>query len=578
MQTIFNLPEVFEDDADRFKREAERFRSGAVSAAEFHCFRVPLGVYEQREAGTFMLRVRFPAGGVMADQMRVLAAVARRYADGVLHVTTRQNIQVHRVLLEDVHKALGELYAAGLSTRGGGGNTVRNISACPHAGVCPNEVFDVTPYVVALTEFLLADPLSYNLPRKYKIAFAGCGGDCSGVALHDVGFVARRGPPAPTGERSEALVAEAEPWSCPSAGVDGGRPGFAVYVGGGMGAKSRVADRLHEFVPADEVHYVAEAVKRVFHRHGDRKNRRRARLRLLIEQIGLERFRELYEAELAGLRRSGLPDLNLRELPRRERPAPAGPTPPGDGFAQWRRRNVVPQRQDGYHLVRIPLLLGDVGADTLQSLADLAEKYGEAAVRATQWQNLVMRWVHENELGRLYAALKGVGLATADPPVVRNLTACTGAATCKLGVCLSRRLATAIHEVLQRDGLELDALGELKIHISGCPNSCGRHPAADIGLFGAARRVEGRMVPHYVLQLGGKMAEDRSRLAQGKCAIPACNVPTLVADLLAAFRQSPQCPDFEAFLQAGGRELADDLALKYAEVSGRHEPLAATAR
>jgi len=544
MQTIFDLPEIFQQDSDRFKEETERFHRGAVSAAQFRSFRVPLGVYEQREADTYMLRVRLPAGGVLPHQMRVLAAVARRYGNGVLHVTTRQDIQVHRVLLDDVYKAFAELSAAGLSTRGGGGNTVRNICGCPHAGVCPNEVFDVTAYVVALTEFLLPDPLSYSLPRKYKIAFVGCSGDCSGVAVNDLGFVARR--------RNGSL-------------------GFGVYVGGGMGAKSRVADLLEQFVPAGEVHYVAEAVKRVFDQHGNRKNRHRARLRFLIEQIGLDRFRELYEAELAGLRRSGLPDLSLRELPRRESSPPAGPPQPGEGFAQWRRRNVAPQKQGGYYLVQIPLPLGDLGADTLEELAGVAEQHGEGMVRTTQWQNLVIRWVHEGELGGLHAALGSLGLAGTAPPVIRNLITCTGAATCKLGICLSRGLAKAVRDALQRDGSDLDGLGDLRIHISGCPNSCGRHPVADVGFFGAARRVKGRMVPHYVLQLGGKMAEGKTRLAQGKRAVPARNVPALVVDLLAAFRKSPQCPDFGSFLQADGRDLAELLLSKYADVPDFHQ-------
>jgi sulfite reductase (ferredoxin) len=544
MQTIFHLPEIFREDSAWFKQQTERFHSGAVSAAEFRSFRVPLGVYEQREAETFMLRVRFPAGGVLPHQMRALAAVSRRYGDGVLHVTTRQDIQVHRVLLDDVHQALAELYDAGLSTRGGGGNTVRNICGCPDAGVCPNEVLDVTAYVVALTEFLLPDPLSYNLPRKYKIAFVGCSGDCPGVAVNDLGFVARR---------------------CD------GTPGFGVYVGGGMGAKSRVADLLHEFVPASEVHYVAEAVKRVFDRHGNRKNRHRARLRFLIEQIGLQRFRELYEAELAGLRKSGLPELRLRELPRREGPTPAGPAQAGEGFARWRRSNLAPQKQEGYYLVQIPLLLGDIGADTLEKLAEIAQQHGEGMMRTTQWQNLVMRWVHDSELGQLHAALDSLGLAVADPPVVRNLIACTGAATCKLGICLSRGLAKAVRDILQRDGSDLDRLGDLKIYISGCPNSCGRHPVADIGFFGAARRVKGRLVPHYVLQLGGKVAQGQTRLAQGKRAVAARNVPALVADLLAAFGNSPQCSDFGRFLEAEGRQLADDLVTKYAEVPDFYE-------
>ena len=539
MSTIFKLPEVFRDDAERFLEQTERFKSGEISSPEFRSFRVPWGVYEQREADTYMLRVRFPAGGVMPDQLRTLAKAARAYGDGVLHVTSRQDIQIHRVLVDDIHKAFRDLWAAGLSTRGGGGNTVRNITGCHDAGVCTGEVFDPSPHALALTEFLLPDPLSYELPRKYKLAFAGCSGDCPGVAINDLGFVAKK---------------------------QNGAAGFAVYVGGGMGAISRVGELLEEFVPAEEIHYVAEAVKRVFDKHGNRKNRHRARLRFLLDKVGLDGFRQWYEPELAELKSSDLPPLTFREMPGCRPLRATESAEPIEGFANWRRRNVTSQRQDGYHLVQIPLELGDIPAETLEKLADVIEPYGEGMARTTLAQNLVVRWIHENELAGLHAQLVGLGLAGEDPPVLRNMVACTGASTCKLGICLSRGLATAVRQKISDAGVDLDALGELKVHISGCPNSCGRHPVGDIGVFGAARRVKGRLVPHYVLQLGGKVAEGETRLAEGKRAVPARNVPAVMAELLAAFGKSSQCPDFEAFLEAEGRDTADQLITKYAEV------------
>ncbi len=222
-----------------------------------------------------MLRVRFPAGVVLPHQMRALAKVARRYAKGPLHVTTRQDIQLHGLLLVNLHPALVELYHAGLTAKGGGGNTVRNITGCCDAGVCSREVFDPTPWVLATTEFLLPDPLSYQLPRKYKIAFSACSTDCAGATVNDLGFIAKRRE---------------------------GELGFAVYVGGGLGASARVGNLLEDFVPADAVPLVAEAVKRVFDQHGNRRNRNKARLRFLVEQIGLARFRELYQSQLKDLR------------------------------------------------------------------------------------------------------------------------------------------------------------------------------------------------------------------------------------------------------------------------------------
>ena len=533
METIFELPPDLLDDLERFKHETERLKNGAISAIEFRAFRVPHGVYEQREEGTFMVRVRCPAGQILPHQMRALARVARRYGNGVLHVTTRQDVQVHRVALDDLHPALVELYGAGLSAKGGGGNTVRNITACFDAGVCAKEAFDVAPHAVALTEFLLRDPLSYNLPRKYKIAFSGCSDDCAGATINDLGFIAKNRDT----ER-----------------------GFAVYVGGGMGAHSRAAGLLEAFVPVQDVCVVAEAVKRVFDKHGNRKDKQKARLRFLIERIGLESFRGLYQAEIAALRTDGFELPQLRPSPRRERPVPHVEAAPAEGFDTWLDRNTAPQKQRGYLLVHVPLPLGDVAADTLERLAAVVEAHGEGMARTTQWQNFVIRWVHENELAGLHRKLVEIDLANATPPIVRNTIACAGASTCKLGICLSRGLARAVTDELTGSELDLDALGDLNICISGCPNACGRHPIGRIGLFGAARRVGGRLVPHYIVQVGGRVGEGRTRLARGKETIPARNVPGLVAELLRAFRGSPQFPDYEAFLDAHDDEWVARLA------------------
>ena len=540
MQMIFNLPESTGEDLKKFEETTDRFRNGKISAAEYRALRVPMGIYEQREEGTFMLRVRIPVGGVLPHQMRTLAALARKYGNGVLHVTTRQDIQVHRVRLEQIQAALLELNGAGLSTKGGGGNTVRNITSCPDAGVCAREAFDVSPYCIALTEFLVADPLSFQLPRKYKIAFSGCPGDCSGARVNDLGLVAKRA---------------------------GSSLGFAVYVGGGMGAHARVGDLLEEFIPQGEAHRVAEAVKRVFDQHGNRKDRNKARLRFLVEQIGLARFRELYVEELERLRNvspsGGSP---VRDLPRRNRPAFKTAAPPHAEFDAWRKKNVLPQKQNGYHLVHIPLPLGDIPSATLEKLAETVAEHGEGMARTTQSQNLVVRWVHEDELTSFHRLLAAAGLAKPTVPVLRNMISCTGASTCKLGICLSRGLAAAISEKIVQDRLDLDALGEFRIHISGCPNSCGRHPVAHLGLFGVARRVGERLVPHYVIQVGGGTVGDRTRLAEGKEPVPARSVPAFVADFLRAFLASPECPDYEAFLSAGGREAAKKLVVAHQRV------------
>ena len=529
---IYQLPPGLSDDIATMRQKVAQLQAGEITPEQFHAFRVPQGVYEQREAGRHMMRVRLPAGGIFPAQMRAIAVVSTQFGNGVLHVTTRQDIQIHRVPLDGSHPALVALQAADLSTKGGCGDAVRNITACPHSGICPHQMSDVTPHVVAVTEFMLNDPGSFKLPRKYKICFSGCGSDCAGAGVNDLGFIARRRD-----------------------GVDG----FAVYAGGGMGAHCRVADKLEEFVPASDAHLIAEAVKRVFSRHGDRENRRKARLRFLIERIGFDAFRKLYEKELAALRadRPAAPQVREIAVPTRE---PAEPVEPVDGFDAWRKRNVIPQKQDGYFTVEIPLFLGDIAADDMIALAGVVEEYGGGMLRTTPSQNAVIRWVHERELPAVHARLVEIGLGAGPPSVVREMVSCTGAATCRLGICLSRGLATAMKDALESSGIDLAALGDLRIHVSGCPNSCGRHPLAQIGFRGCTRRVDGESVPHYLIQLGGRIQEGAVELASGTATLPARNVPDFLVALLKAFKESNEFPDFHAFLKAGGRQIAAEVA------------------
>jgi sulfite reductase (ferredoxin) len=523
-------------ELDEFQKTVEQFRTGAISEAQFRAIRVPQGIYEQRESGTYMLRVRFPAGGILPDHLRHLGEVASTFGNGVLHITTRQEFQVHRVPLESILPALRSLAAAGLSTKGGGGNTVRNITACFDSGVCPHEVFDVAPYAVALTERFMPDPLSFQLPRKYKIAFAACNRDCSGATVNDVGFIARR---------------------------QNGTDGFAVYIAGGMGGKSRVASLLHEFIPASDVFLVAEAVKRVFDKNGDRKNKHLARLRFLIERIGLDAFRDLYENELAALRASAPACLQVRPYPSRNlAPAKrkaARTVANSTDFDRWFASNVTPQKQPGFFMVHIPLALGDLPVAKTAALANIVATHGDGILCATQSQNLVLRWVAESELPSLREKLDTLGLATPDAPVLRNLVACAGASTCRLGICLSRGLAKAIRQELTGSRLKLENLGDLTIHISGCPNSCGRHPVGNIGFSGAARRVDGRLIPYYAVQLGGRVTEGQTRFGTNVGAIPARNAPAFVRDFLAAWQQSAESADFHRFVENDGRTVATEL-------------------
>jgi sulfite reductase beta subunit-like hemoprotein len=379
------------------------------------------------------------------------------------------------------------------------------------------------------------------LPRKLKIAFAGCARDCSGVLVHDLGFIAQ---------------------------CKDGAPGFAVYLGGGLGARSRIADLFLEFIPARDAYLVAEAVKRVFDQHGNRRDRHRARLRFLVADLGIERFRALFEAQRSKL---------SAQLVDRNRLAAAFVSPPvgndntpsrwpsaePNATCQWRARCVAPQRQAGLNRVTIALPLGDLKSETALALAGVVKQFGERTLRATQDQNLLLRSVRDEELDALHGKLATLGLAQSTPTVIQRMAACTGATTCKLGLCNSRGLATELARVLADSGLELDAIGDATIKISGCPNACGQHPIAAIGLVGAARHVGERLVPHYIVQLGGQLGEGKTQLATGTAAVSARHVPRLVKDLLAAYVGSRAAGGFAEFLAAKGRALVATLSQQY---------------
>jgi sulfite reductase (ferredoxin) len=536
----FRVSDRIQDELDEFENVVAQFKAGAINEGQFRIVRVPAGVYEQRENGTYMLRVRFPAGGVTPPHLRRLGEVSEKFGNGLLHITTRQEFQIHRVPLDSIIPALRSLAKAGLSTKGGGGNTVRNITACVDSGVCRDEVFDVTPYAVATTERLLADPLSLQLPRKYKIAFAACNKDCSGATVHDVGFVARR-----------------------QNGVDG----FAVYVAGGMGGKSRLSSLLHEFIPKSDTFVVAEAIKHVFDKNGDRKNKHLARLRFLVEKIGLPAFRELYESELVMLRASNPAPLELRPLPQlAATPANGDVKSDSAEFSRWFVHNVAPQKQSGFFLVQIPLALGDLPASKTTALADILAAHGDNILWATQSQNAGLRWITAAELPVVHQKLAALGLAEPEAPVLRNLVACAGASTCRLGICLSRGLAKAVRSELSASELDLDSLGDFSIHISGCPNSCGRHPIGNIGFSGAARRVGGNLVPFYAVQLGGRLAEGKSRFGTNVGAVPAKNAPAFLRDLLSAWKKSPDTGNFHQFVDNDGRKIAGEILARHQEV------------
>ena len=540
-----------EAEIDEFVATLEKYERGEITADEWRVYRLVRGTYGQRQAeDAQMLRIKIPQGVLTADHLDVLAEIGERYSRGFGHITTRQNIQFHFVKLHDVEPAMRLLADAGITTREACGNSVRNITACPYAGVAADERFDVTPYAEALTRYLLRQPISSTLPRKFKIAFEGCPIDHALVGINDLGFYALVGP-------------------------DGGR-GFRVTAGGGTAILCKSGTVIHEFLPASEIFRVAQAVLRVFKKFGDYKHKQRNRMKFMIRELGWTRWREEYERELADCRLSGeVPTLEID-------PAPAESTPdwmkagspsvghiasrvtaqkvngpgivptivpmlqPGDeAYARWRATNVRPQKQFGYLMATVTVPLGDLSSEQMRVLGELSRAYGDGAVRVTPDQNLVFRWVNACDVRQLYKRLAAAGLALAEATTIANVVSCPGAESCRLAVTQSRGLGRLLEDALRaRPDLIAKADGA-SIKISGCPNGCGQHHIATIGFQGSVRRIGGRAVPQYFVMVGGGVSEQGASFGRLAAKVPARRIPEVVERLINLYA-SDRRPDESA--------------------------------
>ncbi|HZT70958.1 MAG TPA: nitrite/sulfite reductase [Terriglobia bacterium] len=461
-----------------------------------------------------MQRIKIPGGGLNAAQLETLADLAEEYSDGIAHITTRQDVQLHYVHIEDTPTIMRRLAAVNITTREACGNSVRNVTTCPYAGVCPDEVFDVTPYTKALSRFLLGHPDTQNFGRKFKPALSGCSQHaCALVNLHDLGLIAAT--------RTEN-------------GVE--KRGFAVYVGGGLGAVPYQAKLLDPFVPLEEILPLAQAISRVFARLGEKKNRNRARMKFLVQDLGIEKFRELVQEERKALEPDPRWTTYIREAEQyREEPLrPAGRLPEGGSpeFQQWFRTNVRRQRQEGYVVATVTLPLGDITARQLRALADIVRRFTNETVRTTVEQNFVIRWVSESDLPELYEALQAAGLGAPGAGSIVDIVSCPGTDTCKLGISSSRGLAAELRKRLAEKSFQMDeAVKNLHIKISGCFNSCGQHHLADLGFYGVSRKMAGLAVPHFQVVLGGEWEHNAGSYGLPVAAVPSKNIPEVVVRL-----------------------------------------------
>ena len=525
-------------DIDEFVSVLGQYERGEITPDQWRGFRLVRGTYGQRQAeDAQMLRIKIPQGLLTTSQMYAMAEIGEKYSRGFGHITTRQNVQFHFVKLHDVEPAMRELAGTGLTTREACGNSVRNITGCPYAGVSADEHFDITPYAEELTRFLLRHRLSGVLPRKFKIAFEGCTVDHIATGINDLAFTAALGP--------------------------GGGRGFRVTAGGGTALMCTEGAVIHEFLPTSEIFRVAEAILRVFHRYGDYQHKQRNRMKFMIKSLGWARWRDEYDRELAGIRLRGeVPTLEIDtpadegmpSAPRSESPSTVEITArvtsgrvkgPGimpvvvpvlnsrdEDYSRWRASNVRAQKQFGYAIVEATVPLGDMTSAQMRVIGDLAKAYGDGTVRVTMDQNLVFRWVKSGDVRALYARLAAAGLGLADAGSVADVASCPGAESCRLAVTQSRGLGRLLEDHLRGRPDLIAAADGARIKISGCPNGCGQHHIATIGFQGSVRRIGGRAVPQYFVMVGGGTEHGGASFGRLAAKIPARRIPDVVDRLI----------------------------------------------
>ena len=515
------------EEAEDFANTVKLFRQGKYDEDSFRRYRLQHGAYGTRMTNDYaMVRIKLPAGEIYPHQLEKISQLSEQFSIGSAHFSTRENIQLHWVILEDVSEILRGLAEVGLTSREACGNSVRNVMCSPLSGVCPDEEFDSTPYALATARFFLRNPLSQSLPRKFKFNFTCC--EKHGmVRMVDVGLI-------PQTRDLDGTI----------------QKGFKIFLGGGLGNKSFVGYQLEEFTPEEDLLYTSIAVLRIFDRLGDRKNMARNRMRYLVNDMGWEKFQNLVLKERAIVRatQSVVTHLEVYTTPSIiKRPIrisdESGSSIP-DGYTRWLKTNTLKQKQSEYNSVFITLEAGDITSNQITALATIIREFSsEGYARAGFVQNIALRYVHDDDLSRLYSKLLTVGLAKSGALTMAAPIGCSGTTSCNLALTNSHRLAKEI----QRKFLELkldqdDDLRDSSIKISGCPNACGQHGIATIGFFGGGGRVGKEMYPNYQMSLGGR--SDGETMLGATChRIPAKRVIPVILKIIELFKQNKKSDD-----------------------------------
>lgn len=512
-----------EEETEIFSQKVKLFRKGKLSEEDFRRFRLQHGAYGSRLQQNYsMVRIKIPSGQVTPEQLEKIASLAESFSIGSAHVSTRQNIQLHWVQLEDVSEVMRGLVEVGLTTREACGNTVRNVMCSHFAGVCTNEAFDSTPYARAVARFLLRNPICQNLPRKFKINF-GCCSEHGLVRVADIGLVPMK-------------INETK--------------GFKVYLGGGLGAASFIGHQLEDFTPEEKVLSTCIAVIRLFDRLGNRENLARNRMRYLVHEMGWIKFQQLVKKERSNVEMtiststaksydviseddSGLVP-KMTKLPMIKNAVEFE----NSSYKRWAHTNVLPQRQDQYNVVFVTLGAGDITSNQLRGLAEIIRNFSEEqSARNTPNQNFAVRFVSTENLPKFYAGLSRIGLANPGALTIASAVGCSGTTSCNLAITNSHRLAKEVQLKLLQLGLDSDdSLRDSTIKISGCPNSCGQHEIATIGFYGGASRIGGSMAPTYTMLFGGSSGEN-GELGKTIMRIPAKRVIEVILKIIEIYKE-----------------------------------------
>jgi sulfite reductase (ferredoxin) len=539
---------LIEKDLIDLEKKIFLFRNGQIDEEKFRSLRLARGVYGQRQHGVQMVRIKIPFGKLSTKQLRKISDISDEYSNGNLHLTTRQDIQIHHVSLDRTPELWAKLEQDDITLREACGNTVRNVTASAESGIDPDEAFDVSDYAYAVFNYFLRQPFCQELGRKIKIAFSNSDQDTAYTFIHDIGFI-------------------------PKLDADGNR-GFKVLIGGGLGAQPFLAQVAYEFIPADEILTFVEGVLRVFDRHGERTSRHKARLKYLIQKIGVAAFLELITEEKKAVNQVDIAPYFSKSV---NTPNPKSFDSEAQVidqklYAEWLATNTFDQKQEGLYGVYIKVLLGNIHSDKARILADIADTFADAGdIRITINQNLLLKNVHQSALPHLFNALYAVDLVATGYASVADITACPGTDTCNLAISNSTNISVVMEEVIRDEYPELVYNKDIQIKISGCMNACGQHSLAQIGFHGSSFKIGTSVVPAVQLLLGGgKLSDGNGRISDKIIKVASKRTPDIlryIFDDLEA--NSPENETFNDYYDRVGKDyfyqllkpLADNTAL-----------------